>query len=292
MSSNPAQIALPTPFPNHLQLPEENGEFVKNFQEHPQSILLTDSLSAVLENLHPDGRYAIGQDCGIYWRQTDPPDRGAEAPDWFYVPGVPPKLNGQIRRSYVIWQEYIAPMIALEFASGDGSPERDRTPLFSAENENTRPGKFWVYEQILRIPYYGIYQIRNEQLELYRLINGIYRLQETNDRGHYPIEPMGVELGLWEGSYQNQTQRWLRWWDGEGNLLLTGSERAEIERQRAEREQQRADRAERERDSIARSQREAIPQLLRMGLTPQQVSEALQLPLEEVQGFNKREERS
>ncbi|MEG4329168.1 hypothetical protein Q5688_28145 [Microcoleus sp. herbarium5] len=33
---------------------------------------------------------------------------------------------------------------------------------------------------------------------------------------------MGVELGLWKGSYQNQTQQWLRWWDSEGNLLLRG----------------------------------------------------------------------
>jgi hypothetical protein len=35
---------------------------------------------------------------------------------------------------------------------------------------------------------------------------------------------------------------WLRWWDLQGNLLLTGEERAERERQRAERERQRADR--------------------------------------------------
>jgi hypothetical protein len=45
---------------------------------------------------------------------------------------------------------------------------------------------------------------------------------------------LGVELGLWTGSYQNQTQTWLRWWDKEGNLLLIGDERAEQEKQRAE----------------------------------------------------------
>ncbi|MBD2134709.1 Uma2 family endonuclease, partial [Sphaerospermopsis sp. FACHB-1094] len=27
--------------PDHTQLPESDGTFVKNFQEHPQSILLT-----------------------------------------------------------------------------------------------------------------------------------------------------------------------------------------------------------------------------------------------------------
>ncbi|MDY6785209.1 MAG: Uma2 family endonuclease [Cyanobacteriota bacterium] len=296
MTTPSTEILLPPPFPDHTQLPEENGEFVKNFQEHPQSIFLTDSLGSVLEALHPDGQYAIGQDCGIYWRETDPPERGAEAPDWFYVPGVPPKVNGEIRRSYVLWREFIAPTIALEFASGDGTPERDKTSLFSGEGEKTRPGKFWVYEQIMRISYYGIYQIHDEQLEVYRLIDGSYRRQEPNARGHYLIEPMGVELGLWQGSYQNQMQRWLRWWDSEGNLLLTGNERAEVERQRAETERQRAEterqraeterqRAEAERqraERVEQSQREAISRLLGLGLTAEQVAEALSLPIEDV----------
>jgi predicted transposase/invertase (TIGR01784 family) len=127
---------------------------------------------------------------------------------------------------------------------------------------------------------------------------------EPNDRGHYPIDRMGVELGVWEGSYQNQTQRWLRWWDNQGNLLLTGSEqarlerlhteqerqRAEAERQRAEAERQRAE-AERQRaeaesqraDRVEQTQRDAIPQLLAMGLTVEQVAQALSLSVEEVQ---------
>jgi len=43
-----------------------------------------------------------------------------------------------------------------------------------------------------------------------------------NERGHYPIL-MEVELGAWEGALLNQP--WLRWWDLQGNLLLTGTER-------------------------------------------------------------------
>jgi len=37
---------------------------------------------------------------------------------------------------------------------------------------------------------------------------------------------MGIELGLWQGEYQNMELPWLRWWDLQGNLLLTGEERA------------------------------------------------------------------
>jgi Uma2 family endonuclease len=233
---------IPPAFPDHTQLPDSDGTFVKNFQEHPQSILLTDSLNATLQSLHPDGQYAIGQDCGIYWRETDPPERGAEAPDWFYVPNVPPSVDGAIRRSYVLWREYIVPLVAIEFASGDGAEERDETPLLRTEEGLTqKPGKFWVYERIIRIPYYGIYVISTGELEVYNWVNGRYVRLEANARGHYPIEPMGIELGVWDGQYQNQAQRWLRWWDSQGNLLLSGSEQARLECLYKEQEQQRAD---------------------------------------------------
>jgi Uma2 family endonuclease len=229
-----------TPFPDHTQLPESDGTFVsqslagvppvvrpgvKNFQAHPQSILLTDSIKPILQKRHPDGQYCIGQDSGIYWRITDPPEKGAEAPDWFYVPNVPPLLDGQIRRSYVLWREFIAPLIALEFVSGDGSEERDKTP---------RKGKFWVYEQVIRPPFYGIYEVNKASVEVYKLIGGQYQLMSPNERGHYSINSLGVELGIWQGEYQNMELPWLRWWDKQGNLLLTGDERAEQERQRNE----------------------------------------------------------
>ncbi|MBD2186270.1 Uma2 family endonuclease [Planktothrix sp. FACHB-1355] len=224
-----------TTLPDHTQLPESDGTFVKNFQEHPQSILLTDSITSVLQERHPEGRYCIGQDCGIYWRLTDPPERGAEAPDWFYVPNVPATLNGIVRRSYVLWQELIPPLIVLEFVSGDGSEERDRTPIMQDSQENVKPGKFWIYENVIRPAFYGIYEVNRAQVEVYHLMEGEYQLVVANDRGHYPITPLGVELGIWQGRYQNLELPWLRWWNSEGNLLLTGEERAELEQQRAER---------------------------------------------------------
>jgi Uma2 family endonuclease len=276
-------VVLPPAFPDHTQLPESDGTFVKNFQEHPQSLILTDSIGPILQQRHPDGQYAIGQDCGIYWRETDPAEKGAEAPDWFYVPNVPPNLDGQIRRSYVLWREHIAPLIALEFASGNGDEERDRTPLSRTdEGVVTKPGKFWVYEQVMRIPYYGIYEINRGRLEVYRLIDGCYRLLELNERGHFAIVLLGVELGLWQGSYQNQTMLWLRWWDEEGNLLLIGDERAELERLRGEQQREIAESAEQARQAEFQARRGAIPRLLGMGLSAEQVAEALGLSVEEV----------
>ncbi|AFY42917.1 Uma2 family endonuclease [Nostoc sp. PCC 7107] len=224
--------------PDHTQLPESDGTFVKNWQEHPQSLLLTDSISPVIEALHPNGQYCIGQDLGIYWRLTDPPEKGATAPDWFYVPNVPATLNGQTRRSYVLWKEYVAPLIVIEFVSDDGTEERDKTPPSQGE----KVGKFWIYEQAIRVPYYAIYEVTKAQVEVYHLVDNTYQLIQPNERGHYPITPMGVELGIWQGFYPNAELPWLRWWDLQGNLLLTGDERTKVERQRADLEREKRER--------------------------------------------------
>lgn len=222
-----------THLPDHTELPESDGTFVKNFQEHFQSILLTDSITSVLQQLYPDHQYSIGQDSGIYWRLTEPPERGAEAPDWFYVPNVPPMLNGKFRRSYVLWQEYVAPLIVLEFVSGDGTEERDKTPI---------TGKFWVYEQAIRVPFYGIYEVNKASVEVYHLVDGHYELVPANERGHYSILPMGVELGIWQGQYNNIEAPWLRWWDAQGNLLLSSDEKSQQLALQLQQEQQRAER--------------------------------------------------
>mgnify|MGYP001038249271 CR=1 FL=1 len=260
MTQSTEKIVLPPPFPDHTQLPESDGTFVKNFQEHPQSIILTDSITPVLDRVHPDGQYAIGQDCGIYWRETQPPEAGAVAPDWFYVGNVSPNLDGKVRRSYVLWREFMSPLIALEFSSGNGDEERDKTPLSRSNLDRGRkPGKFWVYENIIKIPYYGIFVISTGKLEMYNLANGCsYQKMAPNNRGHYPVPALGVELGLWQGSYQHQTQLWLRWWDSEGNLLLTGWEQNQLsllhveqQRERADREQQRADRQQQRAEQLA-----------------------------------------
>ena len=215
--------AIPINLPDHKQLPDSDGTFVKNFQEHPQSIVLTSSIAPILEKLHPDGRYCIGQDSGIYWRLMEPPEKGAEAPDWFYVPNVSPFLDGEYRRSYVLWKEFVAPLIAIEFVSGNGAEERDATP----PSETEKAGKFWVYEQAIRIPFYVIFDAWRDHLEAYQLVDGHYAKMQTNQRGHYSIPPMGVEIGL---KLENDVS-WLRWWDDFGNLLLTGDERAIAEKQ-------------------------------------------------------------
>jgi Uma2 family endonuclease len=254
---------------DHTQLPESDGTFVKNFQEHPQSIVLTSSITPVLEKLHPDGRYCIGQDSGIYWKLTEPPEKGAEAPDWFYVPNVPPLLKGKYRRSYVMWKELVPPLLAIEFVFGNGSEERDDSPPPEDPNEidpktgeKKKAGKFWVYEQAVKIPFYAIYEESKAAVEVYHLVNGRYQLIKPNDRGHYPIPPMGIELGI-QYDQEEPPVPWLRFWDADGNLLLTGGERADVEKEarlHAELAQRQAELAQQQAELIANQERSIAEQ--------------------------------
>jgi Uma2 family endonuclease len=233
---------LPAHLPGHLELPEENGEIVENFREAPQNVLLDTVILPILERLHPDLHFALGHDCGIYWRLTHPPERGAICPDWFYVPGVPPLFQGDYRRSYVLWKEHVPPAVLIEYSSEDGTKERDRTPY---------DGKFWVYEQAIRGEYYAIFVVGTGELEVHRLAGGRYHRLQPDEHGHYPIEPLGVALGVWHGLYLNETAPWLRWYDLQGNLLPLDAERAAEAQRRAEEERTRAEeertRAEEER---------------------------------------------
>ncbi len=44
---------------------------------------------------------------------------------------------------------------------------------------------------------YSIYEVNKASVEVDELIDGQYQLLAANERGDYPIAPMGVELGLW-----------------------------------------------------------------------------------------------
>lgn len=269
---DPALAARP---PDHTELPCEDGR-VHNFHEHPQSELLTACLLPRLNELHPDGQFCIGQDCGIYWKVTQPPLDGCKAPDWFYVPNVPPMLDGQVRRSYVRWYEGARPLVVIEYVSGDGEGERDRTP---------QKGKFWVYEQAIGAAFYVIFEPWRPEgvIELYKLEADRYQPVEANAAGRYPIGPLGVELGTWAAPFRGLEMPWLRAWDSAtGRMLPHPSELAESERQRAdaaealvddfrreaEHESERAESERKRADDAVRQAEKLAARLRALGLDP------------------------
>jgi Uma2 family endonuclease len=173
-------------------------------------------------------------DLNLYY---DPDHTGwYKRPDWFLVVGVSRLYRGESSRSsYVIWDEQVPPVLAIEFLS-PGTESEDLGP-FATKPTATKPGKppskFTVYEQILQIPNYVIFDEKSGVLRYLRLVNGAYQEQAiapTNPRIWIPEINLG--LGLWSGSFRNLPQPWLRWCDAQGNWQLT---EGELERQEKER---------------------------------------------------------
>jgi len=162
-------------------------------------------------------------------------------PDWFAVLGADRLYRGQeLRLSYVMWQEGVRPTIAVELLSpstmqeDQGQKPQARLPLgLGSGNGSPRaqpPSKWQVYEQILAIPYYVLFDRRTDDLQIFTLIQGVYQ-PVALAQPRYWMEEIGLGLGLWEGSYGGVNRQWLRWFDAQGSWLPT---EAEQQQQRAE----------------------------------------------------------
>lgn len=143
----------------------------------------------------------------------------------------------------------------MEFLSDTEGGEYSTKPTYP-------PGKWFFYEQVLQVPHYVIFDPETGVLEVYhRDESGRYGLREPNQENRYWLAEIDLFLGVWQGNRENRTGYWLRWWDGDGHLLLWGAELAAQERQRAEQERQRAEQERQRADRLAE-------QLRSLGIEP------------------------
>ena len=153
-------------------------------------------------------------------------------PDWFGVVGVPPLYQGEMRSSYVVWKEKVRPYIIVEFLSlGTEDEDLGRKPA----KPDRPPNKWTVYQDILQVPYYMVYDRRTEKLRAFKWEGrGYVRMATKDDRVSLP--EIGLELRTWQGSYDGLNQKWLRFFHPDGTMISTPSEIAELERAEKERE--------------------------------------------------------
>lgn len=105
---------------------------------------------------------------------------------------------------------------------------------------NRPPAKWEVYERILRVPYYVVYDRYENYLRAFQLIGTRYKAIALPENRLW-LEELELGLGLWQGTYQQTIGLWLHWYNPAGWVPTLG-EQAEQERQRAEQEYQRAER--------------------------------------------------
>ena len=188
---------------------------------------------------YPPEQVFVASDLNLYYHIRHP--LWYKRPDWFAVVGIPRLYEGNLRLSYVMWQEGVRPTMAIEFLS----PSTRTQDLGQSQRRGNQPTKWEVYEQILGIPYYVVFDRYTDELYVFRLEGGGYARMELREPRVW-IPPLGIGLGLWQGEYRGNHRLWLRWYDHRNHWISTEAEqerqRAEQERQRAEQERQRAER--------------------------------------------------
>ena len=264
---HPAKDTLPTMYDLPSEEPEEPGLPDEFHLWQPQ---------LCSETFHPPNydseRVFVASDLNLYYD----PNHTAwyKRPDWFAVVGISRFYQGQqLRMSYVIWQEEVRPIVAIELLSGS---TRDQDLGYS-ERTAEPPTKWEVYEQILAIPYYVTFERVSNELRIFKLEGGSYQPQ-TIDNSQFWIPELQLGIGLWLGQYRGLNRLWLRWYDQDGNWIPTEAERTELQRQRAEEEYQRAEQ-ERQQKELAQQRAELAQQraqqlaerLRQMGINPDEI---------------------
>ena len=180
------------------------------------------------------------------------------------------------RASYVMWQEKVSPTVIVELLSpGTESEDLGRfAPKLALEKTlpNT-PAKFQVYEQILKVPHYVVFNRRDNSLCYFRLSGGAYqeqRVAETNPRIWIP--ELAIGLAIWQGVFEGLPQAWLRWCDADGRLLPTDTEAA----------LQREAEAQQQREQAESQIRQTVLNLVAFGMAIEQVSQMTGLSVSEV----------
>jgi Uma2 family endonuclease len=172
-------------------------------------------LLSLLRSIWSDRQdWFFGVDMCYYYEANiqEPKKSKAIVPDGFLAIGVPRLKNEGGRLSYVLWQEQVKPILALEVISKEYNGEYDR--------------KLRQYQK-LEILYYVVYNSlsgrrglykRHESLEVYKLIDHKYELLPSvtllSESGKIVWMP---ELGLGIGSERricgNWEREWVYWYD-------------------------------------------------------------------------------
>ncbi|NJK78917.1 MAG: Uma2 family endonuclease [Chloroflexaceae bacterium] len=224
--AGPLLTIPPECWPNVDHLVTEDDTPVDSIFAEKQQRLLVDSLYASWTGPGAGRSFVAMSNVGLFYSVNE----SALVPDVLVSLDVSLPENPHIKahRSYFVWLYGKPPELVIEDVSNKIGRELDY--------------KLQMYARI-GISYYAVFDsdhyIQEKTLQLY----------ERHPAGYVPVDTLWMEalnLGLtvWEGDYEGMQTEWLRWCDRDGNLLLTGGERARRAEQQAKEERTRAEAAE------------------------------------------------
>jgi hypothetical protein len=227
---------FPDGLPTADDLPCSDDQPVDNELQTLIPTLLYNTLFDLWGSSRNDWLFSI--DMGFYYDPAKP----AIAPDGMLCLGIQPPATENLRSSYVLWQEKVIPLFALEIVSKTPGKERTKKKDIS---ESVGVLYYLVYAPLLK---------RKAKFQLYKLIEGKYVLQSDGHKPYWMPE-INLSIGAERQLYGTKEREWLFWYnenqvryptpmeraEAEANLAKAASERADIEARRAKAESERAD---------------------------------------------------
>ena len=205
-------------------------------------------------------------DVGLFYT---PSNDSVIVPDFLLSLGVEPRQVSEAKedRSYFVWLYGKPPNLVVEIVSNREGGELDR--------------KMETYERI-GVSYYAVHDpfrhLGKRELRLFKLEGGKY----VEMAGPTKMPELGLGFTLWEGSFLDVEARWLRFVDGNGDLLLTGSEKSRLESSRADREAQRANQEAQRADQ---TKTETIRAFFESGAPMEMIEKATGLSREQIESL-------
>ncbi|WP_295618626.1 Uma2 family endonuclease [Chamaesiphon sp. GL140_3_metabinner_50] len=252
------QYELPRYLPTADELPCSDDTPVDNELQQ----LIPSLLKSILRMLWDERMdWFFGIDMGIYY---DDPDRPPIVPDGFLALNVERFYDEDLRSSYVLLEEEVAPILVLEVVSNPIGTEYT-TKLARYAQMGVLYYVIYSLEKVLHLgkpqdrTFRNPKRRRKAKLEIHKLINGSYEPQAANPLW---MPEIGLGIGSERAGYDGLTREWLYWYDERSQRYLTPYERAKLDRDRATIESQRADTESQRADRLA-------AQLRALGIEPE-----------------------
>jgi Uma2 family endonuclease len=204
---------------SHLEI--EDGTPVDNFQSEKQQRLLVEPLYS---SWSPGVSFIAAANVGVFYGLKLEPI----VPDAFLSLNVrmPDDWSQKQNRSYFVWEFGKLPEVVIEIVSNRKGHELETKKVDYAR---------------IGVAYYAVFDPL-KQLQGKEELNGsLLKVWELTGKQYVEVaEPfwlefVGLGLTLWEGMFEEQAGVWLRWCDREGQVILTGAERADAAELRANR---------------------------------------------------------
>ncbi|MBE9013870.1 Uma2 family endonuclease [Pseudanabaenaceae cyanobacterium LEGE 13415] len=215
---------------SHLVTEDETP--VDNFQSEKQQRLLVEPLYS---SWSPEAPFIAAANVGLFYALKQDPI----VPDMMLSLGLemPTDWSQKQNRSYFVWEFGKVPEVCIEIVS---NREGDELTLSRKSQQKGKTAtKKEIYAQI-HVPYYVVFdplqqlqkpeEMNGSLLRVWALVEGQY---EELPSPHW-LRTVGLRLTLWEGAFEGVTGTWLRWCDRDGQIIPTGAEGRDQERQRAE----------------------------------------------------------